>query len=194
MNLLRRHWAAAVILTLFIVLGVVYNVIVPIFEAPDELYHYPFVAHLAQGGDLPVQRADQRMFWQQEGSQPPLYYALAGRLTNWLAVDDLPTIYRLNPHARIGIPLAHDNKNIVVHTDREQFPWRGAILGIHLVRLFSLLLAVGTILCTYGIALTLFPDRPLSPSRPWRLTRLSRCLSLSAHRSTTITWSSFFPL
>ena len=163
MSVLRRHRAAIAILVLFIGLGITYSLVVPIFEAPDELYHYPFVAHMAQGGALPVQRPNQGMMWQQEGSQPPLYYVLAGALTSWLDVDDLPIVYRLNPHARVGIPLAHDNKNMVVHTDREVFPWSGAVLGIHLARLFSLLLATGTLLCTYRIALDVFPHTPIIP-------------------------------
>lgn len=163
MNLLKRHRVAGGILVLFVALGVTYSVIVPIFEAPDEMSHYPFVAHLAEGGGLPVQRAGQETLWQQEGSQPPLYYALAAALTHWLDVSDLPAIHRINPHARVGIPLAHDNKNIVIHTDREAFPWRGAVLGVHLTRFFSLLLAVGTLLCTYALGRTLFPDdRPIA--------------------------------
>lgn len=157
MNLLRRHQAAAAILTLFVVLGVIYSIIVPVFEAPDELYHYPFVAHLAQGGGLPIQRPVHQEMWQQEGSQPPLYYVLASVLNRWLDLSDLRAIYRPNPHARVGIPLAHNNKNIVIHTDRETFPWRGAVLGIHLTRLFSLLLAVGTLLCTYHLGRVIFP-------------------------------------
>ena len=163
MSLFRRHLPAVVILALFVGLGITYSLVVPIFESPDELYHYPFVAHMAQGGALPVQRPNQGMMWQQEGSQPPLYYVLAGALTSWLDVDDLPIVYRLNPHARVGIPLAHDNKNMVVHTDREAFPWTGAVLGIHLARLFSLLLATGTLLCTYRIALDIFPHTPILP-------------------------------
>jgi hypothetical protein len=163
MSLFRRHLLAVVILALFVGLGITYSLVVPIFEAPDELYHYPFVAHMAQGGALPVQRPNQGMMWQQEGSQPPLYYVLAGALTSWLNVDDLSIVYRLNPHARVGIPLAHDNKNMVVHTDREVFPWSGAVLGIHLARLFSLLLATGTLLCTYRIALDIFPHTPILP-------------------------------
>lgn len=158
MNLLKRHCVAGGILALFVALGVTYSVIVPIFEAPDEMSHYPFVAYLAQGGSLPVQRAGQEALWQQEGSQPPLYYALAAALTHWLDVSDLPAIHRVNPHARVGIPLAHDNKNIIVHTDREAFPWRGAVLGVHLTRFFSLLLAVGTLLCTYALGRSVFPD------------------------------------
>ena len=158
MNLLRRHQAAAAILTLFVFLGVTYSIIVPVFEAPDELYHYPFVAHLAQGGGLPIQRPVHQEMWQQEGSQPPLYYILASALNRWLDLSDLRAIYRPNPHARVGIPLAHDNKNIVIHTDRETFPWRGAVLGLHLTRLFSLLLAVGTLLCTYHLGRVIFPE------------------------------------
>ncbi|MEJ5197887.1 MAG: glycosyltransferase family 39 protein [Anaerolineae bacterium] len=158
MDLLKRHRAAVFILVLFVVLGATYSVVVPIFEAPDEMSHYPFVAHLAQGGGLPVQRAGQQTLWQQEGSQPPLYYALAAALTHWLDVSDLPEIHRINPHARVGIPLAHDNKNIVIHTDREAFPWRGAVLGVHLVRLFSLALAVGTLICTYALSRAVFPE------------------------------------
>jgi len=156
-NLLKRHLVAVGILALFVALGVTYSIIVPIFEAQDEMYHYPFVAHLAQGGGLPVQRAGQQTLWQQEGSQPPLYYALAAALTHWLDVSDLPAIHRVNPHARVGIPLAHDNKNIIVHTDREAFPWRGAVLGVHLTRFFSLVLAVGTLLCTYALGRAVFP-------------------------------------
>lgn len=158
MNLLRRHQAAAAILTLFVFLGVTYSIIVPVFEAPDELYHYPFVAHLAQGGGLPIQRPVHQEMWQQEGSQPPLYYVLASALNRWLDLSDLRAIYRPNPHARVGIPLAHNNKNIVIHTDRETFPWRGAVLGIHLTRLLSLLLAVGTLLCTYHLGRVIFPE------------------------------------
>jgi len=163
MSVFRRHRAAGAILVLFIGLGITYSLVVPIFEAPDELYHYPFVAHMAQGGALPVQRPNQGRMWQQEGSQPPLYYVLAGALTSWLDVDDLSIVYRLNPHARVGIPLAHDNKNMVVHTDREVFPWTGAVLGIHLARLLSLLFAMGTLLCTYRIALDVFPRSSVIP-------------------------------
>ncbi len=163
MQRLQHHWMAAVVLALFLGLGVTYSIVVPVFEASDELHHYPFVAHLARGGGLPIQRAGDETLWQQEGSQPPLYYVLAGKLTSWLPTDDLSIIYRLNPHARIGVPLAQDNKNLMVHTDRESWPWSGAVLGIHLVRLFSLLLASGTVLCTYCIALAVFArDRLLA--------------------------------
>ncbi len=141
MTMLKRHWIAALILCLFMVLGIVYSVATPVLEASDELNHYPFVAYLAGGNGLPVQRSGEETLWGQEGSQPPLYYAVAAALTSWIDVDDLTELVTLNPHAMRGVPLAPDNKNMVVHSSREAFPWRGSVLAVHLIRLLSLLLA-----------------------------------------------------
>ena len=109
---------------------------------------------------MPVQRPGEETLWGQEGSQPPLYYALAAALTSWIDVDDLVEIVILNPHAERGVPLAPDNKNMVVHSSREAFPWRGSVLAVHLIRIFSLLLASGTVLCTYLLARALVPGQP----------------------------------
>ena len=160
MTMLKRHWIAAMILCLFMALGIVYSVATPVLEASDELNHYPFVAYLAGGNGLPVQRPGEETLWGQEGSQPPLYYALAAALTSWIDVDDLTELVVLNPHAMRGVPLSPDNKNMVVHSSREAFPWRGSVLAVHLIRLLSLLLASGTVLCTYLLARALVPGQP----------------------------------
>ena len=44
----RQFWIAVIIL-LFMILGVVYSLATPIFEASDELWHYPVVKHIADG-------------------------------------------------------------------------------------------------------------------------------------------------
>ncbi len=159
MSVLRRHWIATVILCLFIGLGVLYSTATPIFEASDELNHYPFVQTLAQGNGLPVQRPNQETLWGQEGSQPPLYYGLAAVLTAWIDSGDFAQLLDLNPHAERGVPLAPDNKNMVLHDAREGFPWQNTVLAVHLIRIFSVLLAAGTVLCTYRLALDLFPKQ-----------------------------------
>ena len=160
LNRIAKHRLAVLILALYLVLGALYSVIDPVFEASDEWHHYPFVAHLAQGGNLPVQRAGVKTLWEQEGIQPPLYYALAAGLTAPIDTSDLPDLMYINPHAQIGVPLYPDNKNLIVHTEREAFPWHGTTLAVHLIRFFSLLLGAGTVLCTYLTALMLFPARP----------------------------------
>ncbi|MCB0174152.1 MAG: hypothetical protein KDJ97_26800, partial [Anaerolineae bacterium] len=65
--------SAIFIALLFTFLATVYSIVTPIFESPDELWHYPFVWHLAQTAELPVQDPANPQLWQQEGSQPPLY-------------------------------------------------------------------------------------------------------------------------
>jgi len=143
------------ILIAFVSLGVTYSVITPIFEAGDEIWHYPLVQYLATGHCLPVQDPAQPQAWKQEGGQPPLYYALAAILTFWIDTSDMPDRLYYNPHAQIGIPLAYGNKNMVVHTTAENFPWHGTVLAVHLVRFLSILLSTGTVALTYLLAKTI---------------------------------------
>jgi len=147
------------LLLAFVGLGTLYSVITPLFEASDELWHYPYVKHLADGKGLPVQSLEQEGLWRQEGSQPPLYYALGALLTFWINTDDLGQVRRPNPHARIGDPLPLGNKNMVIHSPREAFPWQGTTLAVHLVRLLSVLMSVVTVLLVYRIGRELFPKR-----------------------------------
>ncbi len=148
------------ILVLFWMLGLLYSVSTPILEASDEIKHFPYVVHLAAGNPLPVQLPGQETAWGQEGSQPPLYYLLSAALIRWIDTSDLPQRLIHNPHAQIGIPLAGDNKNMLIHSAVEAFPWQGTTLAVHLLRIFSLLLATGTLLCTYGLGRILFPTQP----------------------------------
>jgi 4-amino-4-deoxy-L-arabinose transferase-like glycosyltransferase len=90
--------------------------------------------------------------WQQEGSQPPLYYALAALITAWIDTDDLDAVLWQNPLSNIGNPLASGNKNLIIHTGREAFPWRGTVLAIHLLRWLSLLLQSITVFAVYRLA------------------------------------------
>ncbi len=144
----------------FLVLGTAYSVVTPLFEASDELWHYPFVQHLANGGRLPVQDPAHLQPWRQEGSQPPLYYALAALVSRWARSDDLPQLLQRNPHADIGLLRPDGNANMVIHTPRESFPYRGAALAVHLARWLSVVLGALTVLFAYGAGLEALPRRP----------------------------------
>jgi len=149
---LRTHSWLALILVAFLALGVTYSVITPIFEAGDEIWHYPYVQHLATGHSFPVQEPGVKTLWAQEGGQPPLYYALAALATFWIDTRDLPERLWLNPHAAIGIPLLYGNKNMVVHTSAENFPWHNTALAVHLIRLLSVMFSAVTVALTYFLA------------------------------------------
>lgn len=150
-----------VVLAVWTALAVVYSAASPIFEPPDEVFHFPLIDHIARTGSLPVQDPAVETLWHQEGSQPPLYYLLSAPLLLPLDRSDLEARQARNPHARIGIGLATDNQAIVLHDwDAEAFPWRGTTLGVHLVRLFSVLLGLGTVICIAHIARLAAPGRP----------------------------------
>lgn len=141
------------LLAAFFTLGCVYNVVNPIFEASDELWHYPAVKYVADGHGLPDDAAPERKLWLQEGSQPPLYYAAAAALTFWIDTDDVAQVRRLNPHTTAGYARLQGNKNLVIHSDGEAFPYRRTALAVHLIRLFSTLLGLATVALTYLTAL-----------------------------------------
>ncbi|MCK4452160.1 MAG: hypothetical protein KAX26_16425, partial [Anaerolineae bacterium] len=108
----KRHWAIALILAAFIALGLIYSLVTPIFEAPDEIYHYFFIKHVADGKGLPVQSPDNPGLWEQEGSQPPLYYLMGALATFWSDTSDAEDLLWRNPQANIGTPLDPGNKNV----------------------------------------------------------------------------------
>ena len=98
--------------------------------------------------------------WAQEGSQPPLYYAIGALLISGMDTSDAEELLWFNPHVNMGVPLKEGNKNVYIHTEREAFPYQGAALAAHLLRLLSTLMGVGTVLATYHIVHLAFPDEP----------------------------------
>jgi 4-amino-4-deoxy-L-arabinose transferase-like glycosyltransferase len=156
----QSHWGIALLLVAFLVVGGIYGVITPIFEAPDESEHFFYVVHLARGGGLPVQPpAGPGGLWQQEGGQPPLYYALAALLVAPLDTSAASALRWENSYANLGNPLHPANKNRFVHTDAEAWPYRGALLALHLARWLSLLMGAGTVYLIYRIVGDLWPAR-----------------------------------
>jgi 4-amino-4-deoxy-L-arabinose transferase-like glycosyltransferase len=153
----RTNPALIVLLAIFIALAVLYSVVVPIFDASDEFWHYPMVAWLADGNRLPVQDPENPGPWKQEGSQPPLYYYLGAELTFWVDTSDMPETRRENPHVDNGLITEDGNINLVVHNAAEEaWPWQGTTLAVHIVRLLSVALSAGTIYFTYRIGAEIF--------------------------------------
>ena len=148
------------ILAIFAALGATYSVVVPPFEASDEKWHYPMVKYIADNGALPVQVPGVDTPWRQEGSQPPLYYALAAAATFWIDTSDVDVVRHLNPHVDPGAT-PDGNVNLAVHRPAwESFPWRGTVLAVHLVRLLSVLMGVAAVYLTYLIARQVVPGEP----------------------------------
>src|SRR3974377_348346 len=95
-NLRRPSVLLLLILAVYLVLGVLYAVYTPAWQAPDEPAHYNYVRYLVQNGRFPVlQMGDYPNDYLEqiklekfppnlsiapiryESHQPPLYYLLA---------------------------------------------------------------------------------------------------------------------
>lgn len=147
------------LLALFVAAGLAFALVTPLFEISDELWHYPMVKTLADGNGLPVQDPANPQPWRQEGSQPPLYYALMAAATSWIDTSDMAQVRWLNPHVDNGVVTADRNHNLAVHPADEAGRWTGTALAVRLIRGLSVLLGAVTVYCTYRLSLALMPER-----------------------------------
>jgi len=156
--------ATFVILMAFVLFSAIYSIIVPPFEASDEVSHYPVVKYVADHWSLPVLDPEGTGPWRQEGGQPPLYYIIGAALTFWVDTSDMGQVRHLNPHVDAGVAMPDGNINLVVHNPvLERFPWRGTVLAVHLVRFLSVLMGVVSVYFTYRIAREIVPDDSILP-------------------------------
>ena len=147
------------LLVAYAVLGLLYIHSVPPFESPDESYHYAFIHHLRTTGRLPVQDPEIETAYRQEGSQPPLYYAIAALVSSPFPRGDLVELLAHNPHAVIGDPSTDHNYNRFILTDVHLPVWDGALLAIFSVRLLSWLLGGVTVAAVWLTARELAPGQ-----------------------------------
>ena len=155
-----RILAAPVLILLgFLLVGLWYSLVIPAFETPDEIYHYAFARHLSQGNSLPVQTIEADGPWKHEGTQAPLYYLLLSPLISRIDQADFDQVATINPRANLGTPTYPGNKNFMLYSAVPR-PLTGTNLAVHIGRWFSLLLSLGTLLLTFGIARLAFPRSP----------------------------------
>ncbi|HRE46869.1 MAG TPA: DUF2142 domain-containing protein [Aggregatilineales bacterium] len=160
----HRH-AFRLILLGYLLLGAVYAITIPIYEAPDESYHFALIQRIANDFTLPVQRADQKRpedspddpLWFQEGSQPPLYYLISAGIVRLAEGHQPPLRLPVNDHAAIGIGLARQNNNVYLHHGAGTDIPAAVSTAFYLVRWFSLILGMVTLIGVWGIARRTLP-------------------------------------
>jgi hypothetical protein len=154
------RWPLAGILGLYLLLTIGYGLLNPLFEAPDEHWHYFTAQFIADNRALPTVTADYDEWLSQEAAQPPLYYLLGALMIAPIEASQGREAVWPNPFAVIGDASATTNANRFVHTPAEQWPWQDFALAAHMLRLFSTLLGLGTLLCIYSSGRLLWPGAP----------------------------------
>ncbi len=149
-----------VLLAAQIALGVLYSLATPVFEASDEVWHFPVVREIATNLRLPVQDPAVAQPWAQEGSQPPLYYLTAAGLTGWIDTADYEQVALRNPFPKIGVPGATDNVNLMAHPAGQSPAQGGTVLAVYLIRWLSILMGTAMVYLVWRLASATVADRP----------------------------------
>lgn len=165
----RQRLLLSLILLGYLVITLAYGAINPLFEAPDEHWHFFTADYIAANGRLPMVTDPPDEFLSQEAAQPPLYYMLGAALLAPIDRTGARDAVWLNPFAWIGNAAALTNINRMVHPPSEAWPWQGHVLAAHVLRVFSTLLGLGTLLTIYASARLLWPE---SKTRPLMATAL----------------------
>ena len=139
MSSITERLLLVLILAVSLVVGALFALYTPVWQAPDEPAHYNYVAQVAAGGGFPmIEPGDWQQVYQEElkaarfapdmlddldtieyeDHQPPLYYLLAS------------VVYRLTSGS------------------------------LHALRLFGVIIGAGVVLCAYAIGKLLYPQRP----------------------------------
>ncbi|MDX1616197.1 MAG: DUF2142 domain-containing protein, partial [Candidatus Promineifilaceae bacterium] len=143
-----------------LLLAISYGLVNPLFEAPDEHWHYFTAQTVSETGRLPRFETITDPWMGQEAAQPPLYYVLASLIIKPLDTADARSQVWLNPRVQLGDASALTNINAFVHTQGESWPWRGYVLAAHLLRSAAALLGLATLLLIYRSGRLIWPEQP----------------------------------
>ena len=174
-----ERWPLTLLVAAYLALAVMYSAVTPLFESPDEVWHYEYIRWLAGGKGLAAPEDVGVAPWAQEGSQPPLYYLLGAAVTAFIPTDNADAVIRYNVHTAVGNADALGNKNFMLHGRADAWPWQGVTLAAHLTRLLSVLLGAATVVFTYRLARLALPVFPQTTSPARCTTNLSSGLACS---------------
>jgi hypothetical protein len=94
----REYIHGLAMVLVFIVLAFIYSVVTPIFEASDEISHYPVVNHIAATGKLPVQQVGVKTLWSKRGASHHFTMGSGPHLRSGLTLETFRALKR-------GIPM-----------------------------------------------------------------------------------------
>ncbi len=141
-ELRTHHLLLAVILVTYLIIAELFAALTPAWQSPDEPAHYNVVRQIAQRGGCcaVIAPGDWQTSYQDELKAARFNPALLGRLDTIQYEDHQPPLYYLL--ARAWTP----------------FPTPDRLVQM---RLFSVLIGAGVVLCAYGVGRALLPQRPV---------------------------------
>jgi hypothetical protein len=155
----RNYSGLAGLLVIYLALALTYSYAIPFSKGPDEYINYQYILFIAQHQRLPAtlsekQEAGVKADWQ------PLYHLVAGIAAAPIDLTSPPELkVTWQPPTRQLIDLVLPRATLI-RTEDERPPYRGVYALWQVGRLVSLALGAGTLILTYLLSLTLWPDQP----------------------------------
>lgn len=151
------------LLLVYLLLAGWYSIRIPVGEGVDEAAHFAYVRYLKETRSLPVQPRQGEPIQVWMGHHPPLYYLMGALLIVPIGTEDFEDVLRPNPHFVWAENDGTNGWNVMLHFGQEMFPWRGSVLGLHIVRLLSVLLGGIAVVASYYSVHLLIPEHPWAP-------------------------------
>jgi 4-amino-4-deoxy-L-arabinose transferase-like glycosyltransferase len=156
---IKQHLGLAFLLTLYFILTAAYSNAIPFSKGPDEYINYQYILFIAQHQRLPATLAEKQQAGVKADWQP-LYHLVAGLAATPISLAVPPELkVTWQPPTRQLIDLILPRATLV-RTEDERPPYRGVYAVWQLGRWVSMILGAGTLLATYFLSLTLWPEQP----------------------------------
>lgn len=149
-----------IILFYFLLLSILFVLVSPVFETPDEDLHLQYINYISMCESLPNQYEGIKIpaLYVGQGHQHPLYYILTGAI-----------IYVFHPNSRIEVNAVRNKLHewnggttgkvpCYNHTERDFFPSAADIILFYSLRILSVFFGLINIIFIYKIAKLIFPD------------------------------------
>lgn len=139
MRLPPTHWLAALVVLVYVVVGVIFAVLTPAWQAPDEPAHYNTIRQVADNGCCPkIEMGDWQQTYQEQLISSRFAPELLDRLDTVQYEDHQPPLYYLLSSVVYKL-------------------FNGSLTAL---RIFSVLIGAGGVALMYLLAERLFADRP----------------------------------
>lgn len=148
----------AFVATLYLCLAIAFARATPLLEASDEARHFAVSLLIKQQQSLPRADLNERTIALQQVTQAPLYYLITAAIIYPFDTSQAGPYFEMRPGFIVGRADLPGAKNMFIA--RSKLPERslGTEAAVWSVRLFSVLLGLGVVLCTLYSMRSLLPE------------------------------------
>ncbi|MFA5191945.1 MAG: glycosyltransferase family 39 protein [Verrucomicrobiia bacterium] len=154
----RLRLYRSLVLAAYVVVGVLWSVCVPTFEAVDENDHFAYIVFLAREHRLPALVGQQPEAGNQD-YQPPAYHAMVACV--YRALFENAEVAGLRQRSELA--RSHKPPMWFEHGEEERFPFSGIARTVHVLRVFSVLVGLVALVFLYQALCVLFPPPSVVP-------------------------------